>query len=107
MRVHICVLVMVMEDKSKCKARVSRVTKVPAKAMLWEGDRGLAADSQGHTVDVGARLGTETSVEIICHAVCMGDTVEKTKKLIGRVKLDSGMIRTQMSYQKTSKILLH
>lgn len=74
---------------------VSRVAEAPAEVTLWEGDRGLAADSQGHTVDVSARLGTETGVEIICHAVRTCDAVEETEELIGRVELDSGMITVE------------
>lgn len=82
---------------------VLRVAEVPAEVTLWEGDRGLAADSQGHTVDVSARLGMETGVETICHAIRTGDAVKETEELIGRVELDSGTIRTRMSYQKNSK----
>lgn len=72
---------------------VSRVAEGPAEVTLGEGDRRLAADSQGHTVDVGARLGTETGVEIICHAVRTGDAVEETQELTGRAELGG---RTQI-----------
>lgn len=82
---------------------VLHVAEVPAEVTLWEGDRGLAADSQGHTVDVSARLGMETGVETTCHAIRTGDAVKETEELIGRVELDSGTIRTRMSYQKNSK----
>lgn len=84
---------------------VSRVTEVPAEVTLWEGDRELAADSQGHTVDVSPRLGMETGVDMISHTVCMGDAVEETEELIGKVELSSGRIGTWMSFQKNSKNL--
>lgn len=73
---------------------VSRVTEVPAEVTLWEGDRELVADSQGHTVDVSPRLGMETGVDMICHTVRMGDAVEEAEELIRMVELSSGMIRT-------------
>lgn len=80
----------------------SRVTEVPAEVPLWQGGRGPAADSQGHTVDVSARSGMEAGVETICHAGRTGDAVKETGELIGRVELHSGMIRTRISYQKNN-----
>lgn len=38
------------------------------------------ADSQGHAVHVSARLGTETGVEVIGHAVRMGDAAGETEE---------------------------
>lgn len=69
------------------EACVSRVTEVPAEVALWEGDWELAADSQGHTVDVRPRLGMETGVDMISHAVRMGDAVGETEELIRMVEL--------------------
>lgn len=57
-----------------------RVREVPAEVSLCEGNRGLEADSQGHAVDVSARPGTETGVEITRHAVRTGDAVGETEE---------------------------
>lgn len=84
---------------------VSRVTEVPAEVPLWEGDRELAADSQGQAVDVSPRLGMETGVDMIGHAVRMGDAVGETEELIRMVELSGGRIGTWMSFQKHWKNL--
>lgn len=53
----------------------SRVTEVPAEVALCERNGRGRAESQGQPVDVGARPGTETGMEIIRHPVRTGDAV--------------------------------
>lgn len=55
-----------------------RVREVPAEVALCEGSGRLEAGSQRHAVDVSARPGTETGVEIIRHAVRTGDAAGET-----------------------------
>lgn len=57
----------------------SHVAKVPAEIMFCDWKKRVVADSQGYPVDVGPRLGTETGVEILRHAVGTGDPGRVTK----------------------------
>lgn len=50
----------------------TRVAKIPAEITLYGKNR-LVADSQGDPVDIGPRLGLETGMEILRHAVGMSD----------------------------------
>lgn len=51
----------------------SRVAEVPAETALCEGQQVVKGQSQSDPVDVSPRLGTEKGVEVIRHAVGMGD----------------------------------
>lgn len=62
-----------------CETRVLRVAEVPTEVTFREGAGGPVAESQGHSVDISARPGTETGVEIIRHAVGTGDAAGETE----------------------------
>lgn len=73
------------DEKGKAGKRgASRVAQVPAEVTLREGGGALVADSQGHAVHVGARLGTETGVEVIGHAVRTGHAAGETEERMER-----------------------
>lgn len=50
-----------------------RVLEVPAETAVCEGKQKVTGESQSDPVDVRPRLGTETGVKIIRHAVGTGD----------------------------------
>lgn len=50
----------------------AHVAKIPAEITLYGKNRAVA-DSQGYPVDIGPRLGLETGMEILRHAMGMSD----------------------------------
>lgn len=62
-----------MHTKPRTNWDNSRVAEAPAQIAVCDGKEGLVSHSQRYSVDVGPRLGTEASVEVMGNTAGTGD----------------------------------
>lgn len=84
----------------------SRVADRPAQIAFCDGHQSVVGDAQGYAIDISPRLSLETGMEIIRHALGVGDPGWETKEQL-EWKLTSSLRscrNMQQLLQKSQKI---